>query len=534
MNIEAHAKILVLDDVSTRGVEILRSEPHFQVVVGPSMNASQLLSEIGKYHAVIVRSQTKIDGAAIEAGRLLRVIGRAGVGVDNVDVDAATQRGMVVMNTPSGNTISTAEHTFSMMMALARNIPQAHLSIREGKWDRKSFLGTELYNKTLGIIGLGRIGSEVARRAIAFGMRVLAHDPFLSLSRAKSLQVELVDFNELIQRSDFITVHMPLSEETKGMIGHDAFAQMKMGARVLNCARGGMIDETALAEALASGKVSGAALDVYEQEPLPLNSPLRKFPQVIMTPHLGASTAEAQESVGIEIAESVRKFLLDGEIQNAVNFPNIDAKTLATLKPYLSLGEKLGRALSQLAPQHIENLTVSYSGSVGELNTQPITRLILKGFLERISGREVNPVNAITLASKLGFKVEEIRTASLTDYTELVQLTASSEKEASSIAGAFFGTMNNPRIVRINEYLVEAVPEGVILLMANQDRPGIVGWIGNILGKHQINIAGMSLSREKAGGKALTVINLDSIPDEKVLSEITCDPDIFWVKIIKL
>jgi len=527
-------KILILDHVSPRGVEVLKSETGLEVVVKPPMTEPQLLSEISGYTAVIVRSETKIGRAVIEAGSQLRVIGRAGVGIDNVDLDAATERGVVVMNTPGGSTISTAEHTFSMMLAMARNIPQAHASVKDGRWDRKSFLGVELYNKTLGVVGLGRIGGEVARRAIAFGMRVLAHDPFLSLARARNLQVELVELDELFLNADFITVHMPLSEETRGMIGRDAFACMKSGVRILNCARGGILDETALAEALASGKVAGAALDVYEKEPPPADLPLRKFPQVIMTPHLGASTAEAQEGVGVEIAEAVRNFLLRGEVQNAVNVPNVDTKTLSILRPYLSLAEKLGRALSQLAPKRVGQVTISYTGPVSEMNTQPVTRLVMKGFLERISGQDVNHVNCMNIATNLGLRVEENRTVSLTDYTELIQVMARVDGEEFSIAGTFFGSTNNPRIVRINEYSVEASPQGILFLMANKDRPGIVGWIGAILGKHKVNIASMSLSREKQGGRALTVLNLDSVPDEKALSEISSDPDIYWVKVAKL
>lgn len=530
----ASHRILALDHVSPRGLDVLRAEPGFEVVVKPPMKEEELVAEISSYDALIVRSQTKVGKAAIEASSRLRVIGRAGVGVDNVDVDAATQRGVIVMNTPGGNTISTAEHTFSMMLSMARNIPQAHASMKNGQWDRKSFQGVELYNKTLGVVGLGRIGGEVARRAIAFGLRVLAYDPFLSMARAKSLQVEVVELNELLERSDIITVHMPFSDETKGMIGRPAFAKMKKGVRILNCARGGIVDEAALAEALESGKVAGAALDVFVEEPPPADHPLRKFPQVIMTPHLGASTAEAQESVGIEIAEAIRDLLARGEVRNAVNVPNVDARTLAVLKPYLALAESLGRALSQLAPNRVEKLAISYAGAVSEVNTQPVTRLVVKGFLERMSGRDVNQVNAMVAAQDLGLKVEENRTTEATDYTELIQVSARKGDEEYSLAATFFGSHNNPRIVRINGSPIEASPHGVLFLMANKDRPGIVGWIGTILGKHKVNIAGMSLSREQQGGRALTVLNLDSVPGEKVLAEITSDPDIHWVKVARL
>jgi D-3-phosphoglycerate dehydrogenase len=531
---QVKSRILALDQVSPRGVEMLRQESGFHVDVQPPLNEEQLVATLPQYEALIVRSQTKVGRRAIEVSKNLRVIGRAGVGVDNVDVEAATQRGIVVMNTPSGNTISTAEHTFSMMLSLARSIPQAHASMTGGKWDRKSFIGVEVYGKTLGIIGLGRIGSEVARRAIAFGMRVLAYDPYLSLARAKSLQVELAELKELYQRSDFITVHMPATKDTQGMISREAIAQMKQGVRLLNCARGGIIDEMALAEALASEKVAGAALDVYTTEPLPADSPLRKFPQVVMTPHLGASTNEAQESVGIEIAEAIRSYLVRGEIQNAVNVPNVDAKTLGVLKPYLNLADKLGRALSQLAPKRVEKLQINYTGPVSEVNTQPVTRLVVKGFLERTCGREVNQVNCLNEAINLGLQVEESRTTNPTDYKELIEVIAVSNNEEVSVAATFFGNTNNPRIVSINKNPVEASPQGVLFLMANKDRPGIIGWIGTIFGKHQLNIASMSLAREKQGGRALTVLNLDNVPNEKVISEITSDPDIFWVKVISL
>jgi D-3-phosphoglycerate dehydrogenase / 2-oxoglutarate reductase len=528
------ARILALDNVSSRGIDLLKQEAGFEVVEKPPLKEKELIETIGDFDAVIVRSQTKVSRGAIEASPKLKVVGRAGVGVDNVDVEAATQRGVIVMNTPSGNTISTAEHTFSMLLSLARSIPQAHASMKEGKWDRKSFLGVEIYSKTLGIIGLGRIGGEVARRAIAFGMRVLAYDPFLSMGRAKSLQVELVELENLFERSDFITVHMPLSDETQNMVNKTAFARMKKGVRILNCARGGIVNETDLAEAIQEGKVAGAALDVYETEPPAADHPLRSLSQVIMTPHLGASTAEAQESVGIEIAEAIRNFLGKGEVQNAVNVPNVDSKTLNVLRPYLLLADKLGRALSQLAPKRVEELLVSYLGPVSEVNTQPVTRLVLKGFLERTSGREVNQVNCMNLAAALGLRVEENRTASLSDYSELIEVTAKGEGQTCSIAGSFFGSANNPRIVRINQKFVEATPQGVLFLMENKDRPGIVGWIGTVFGKHKVNIASMSLSREQQGGTALTVLNLDSVPGEAVISEITSDPDIYSVKVVKL
>ncbi len=526
-------RILVADPISERGVEMLRKNPSFQVDVKTGLKEDQLCEIIGEYDALIVRSQTKVTKRVIEAARKLRVVGRAGVGVDNVDVDAATRRGVIVMNTPGGNTISTAEHTFSMMMALARSIPQAHATMKAGKWDRKSFEGVELYNKTLGVVGMGRIGTEVARRAIAFGMRVLAYDPFLSLSRAKALQVEVVELDEIYARSDFITVHVPMTDQTRGMINKDAIAKMKDGVRLINCARGGIINEKDLYDAVKSGKVAGAALDVYEQEP-PKELPLRELDAVVMTPHLAASTTEAQESVGIEVAEQIADVLAGGTIRNAVNMPTIDAKVLAVLQPYLTFGEKMGRLLAQIAPPRVERLVIEFCGKAGELESGPIGRAVLKGFLENAQGGDVNYVNAPVIAQTLGIRVGEVKSSEPIDYAELINVRAFVDGQSASLSGTFYGSANNPRIVRINDMPVEAVPTGVLFMMRNKDRPGIVGWIGSIMGKHGVNIASMSLGRDKAGGQALTVLNLDSAPGDDVLAEIKKDQDIFDVKVARL
>jgi D-3-phosphoglycerate dehydrogenase len=461
------------------------------------------------------------------------VIGRAGVGVDNVDVDAATKRGVIVMNTPAGNTISTAEHAFSLMMSIARKIPAADASIKGGKWDRKSFEGVELYSKTLAVLGMGRIGTEVARRAMAFGMRVLAYDPYLSASRARSLQVELVEkIDDILPEADFITLHMPLTAETKDMLDTRRLNLCRRGVRVVNAARGGLVNEAALAAALASGQVAAAALDVFEVEPLPADSPLRSAPNLVTTPHLGASTVEAQEGVGIEVAQQIRAALLEGEIRNAVNMPSIDAKTLAVIGPHLSLGEKLGRFLSQIAAKRCDSLNVNYSGKINEVDTTAITRSILKGFLEQAGGNEVNIVNAPAFAETIGLKITESRESSLGDYAELVELTAAGETGWVSVAGTFFGA--TPRIVKINGRHVEARPEGVLLLLENRDRPGIVGHVGTLMGKHSVNIAGMSLSRDVQGGQALTVLNLDSVPGEALVKELLAADDIRSVQTVKL
>jgi D-3-phosphoglycerate dehydrogenase len=528
--------VLVCDPISPKGIALLQQRPEFKVtVLKQKMPEAELLPLVADVHAMVVRSETKITKKVIEAAPHLRVVGRAGVGVDNVDVDAATQRGIVVMNTPGGNTISTAELTFSMLMALARKIPQAHMSMKEGKWSRKDFQGSELFNKTLGILGMGRIGTEVAKRAQAFGMKILAYDPFLTLARAKSLQVDLREnVDEVYRAADFITVHMPMTDETKGMVNAAAFGKMKKGVRILNCARGGIIKEADLFAALQSGQVGGAGLDVYETEPPPADFQLRSLPQVVMTPHLGASTEEAQENVGIEVAEAITDYLLSGGVRNAVNLPNLDAQTFQVVKPFLNLGEKLGRLLGQLAPKRNDRIVITYGGRAAQLPSDPVTRSVLKGFLELAGGKEVNQVNVHTLANSLGLEVQEIKSSEETDFNEWLHVSVVSGDQKISAAGSIFGAKNLPRIVRLNSQPVEIVPEGVLFLMNNKDRPGIVGYIGTLMGRHNVNIASMSLSRDTAGGNALTVLNLDSVPPPELLAEIQKDPDISNVRVAKL
>ncbi len=534
MNAEkAVHKVFVADAVSERGVEMLAATEGIEVTFEPGLSESELVKKIGDYEALIVRSATKVTPAIILAAHKLRVIGRAGVGVDNVDIDAATKRGIIVMNTPGGNTISTAEHAFSLMVSVARHIPQAHASMTAGRWDRKKFEGVELCGKVLAVLGMGRIGTEFARRAIAFGMRVVAYDPYLSASRARSLQVELFDdLDEALAQADFITLHMPLTNETRHMLDAKRIAKLKPGVRIVNCARGGLIDESALLAALESGHVAGAALDVYEQEPPPADSPLRSSPNLVLTPHLGASTAEAQESVGIEIAEAIKAALLEGTIRNAVNAPSLDAKTLKAVGHFIELGEKLGQFLSQTAPKRADSLQIAFSGRLAEEDTTPVSRAILKGFLQMAGGGDVNVVNAPTLAQTLGIKVVETRASTDEDFADLIEITAARGNDKASVAGTFFGT--KPRIVKVNGRHVEARPKGVLFLFENRDRPGIVGHIGTILGRNNVNIASMSLSRAAVGGQALTILNLDSAPSQKVIDEITADTDIVGATVITL
>src|SRR6266536_1431836 len=526
-------KVLVADSISKSGIDELSRDGALDVAIKTGLNETQLVDQIPEFSALIVRSQTKVTAAILNAGAKLRVVGRAGVGVDNVDVESATRRGVVVLNAPGGNTVSTAEHAFSLLLAVARKIPHADANVRNKHWDKKNFEGVELYNKTLGVIGMGRIGSELSRRAIAFGMRVVAYDPYLSVTRARSLQVELVDeLDDLLTNADFISLHTPLTAETRHILDVARLQKTKRGVRIINCARGGLIDEAALVQALQDLHVAGAALDVFEIEPLPADSPLRSAPNLVLTPHLGASTAEAQESVGIEIAQSIRAALLEGTIRNAVNMPSLDAKTLAIIGPHLRFGEKLGRFLSQLAPKRVETLNINYSGKVNEVDTTVITRSILKGFLQIAGGSEVNEVNAPSFAETLGLKVSESRLSAPGDYTDMLELSAAGEGKVVSVGGAFFGA--TPRIVSINSRPVEARPHGVVLVLENTDRPGMVGRIGTLLGDHGVNIATMSLSRNQAGGTALTVLNLDTAPSEKLLTEIRASEDIHSAQVIQL
>jgi len=526
-------KILIADSISQRGIDELSREGALDITIKPGLSETELIKIVSEFSALVVRSQTKVTADVLKAGGKLRVVGRAGVGVDNVDVEAATRRGIVVLNAPGGNTVSTAEHAFSLLLSVARKIPQADATLRAGKWDRKNLEGVELYNKTLGVIGMGRIGSELSRRAIAFGMRVIAYDPYLSATRARSLQVELVDeLDDLLAASDFISLHTPLTPETRHILDAVRLQRAKRGVRIINCARGGLIEETALANALQDRHVAAAALDVFEIEPLPNDSPLRSAPNLVLTPHLGASTAEAQESVGIEIAQSIRAALLEGTIRNAVNMPNLDARTLAIIGPHLRFGEKLGKFLSQIAPRRADVLNINYSGKVNEVDTTAITRSVLKGFLHAAGGSDVNEVNAPAFAESLGLKVTESRLSAPGDYTDMLELSAAGDGKTVSVGGAFFGA--TPRIVSINSRPVEARPHGVVLVLENTDRPGMVGRIGTLLGDHGVNIATMSLSRNQAGGTALTVLNLDTVPDEALLEEIRASEDIHSAQVIEL
>jgi len=525
-------KILITDSLAEAGIKILEKEKKFNVVVKTKLSPDELKKEIKDADALIIRSGTKATAEVIKAADKLKVIGRAGVGLDNVDVEAASKKGIIAMNTPSGNTISTAEHAMSLILSLSRRIPQANASLQAKKWERKKFMGVELYGKALGIIGLGRIGTEVARRASSFGMKILAYDPFLSSDKAGELNIQLADLNEVLKKSDYITIHTPLTDETKNIISTKAFKMMKKTAYIVNAARGGVIDEKALATAVKSGEIAGAALDVFEKEP-PFESPALGVENIIVTPHLGASTEEAQINVAIEVAEQVRDALLYGSVRNAVNFPSLDAETARVLKPFVSLAEKLGQFEGQVAEGRLKKVSITYTGEIVNYNLKPLTISVVKGLLSPILGETVNYVNALVIADERNIKIAESESGKIKDFANLISVQVETEKGKTSIEGTLF-TKVDPRIVKIGQFYVDAIPSGNMVLISNRDVPGIVGQIGTILGKNKINIAGMSFGREIPGKEAISILNVDSVISSKVLNEIKKAKDLLDAKVIKL
>ena len=528
-------KVLVADKISPKGVAFLRQQPGIEVIEAYPSPDRKLLELVKDVHAIAVRSETKITKEVLAAAPLLKVVGRAGVGVDNVDVEAATERGVVVMNTPAGNTIATAELTFTHILCGARPVPQAAASMKAGQWDRKTFSGIELFKKTLGIVGLGRIGGEVAKRAQAFGMRVVAYDPYLAPSRAKAMQVEAVTLDELLVQSDYITVHMPMTDDTHHMIDEAAFEKCKKGVRIFNCARGGIIKEAALIAALKSGKVAAAGLDVFEEEPLAKDSEFLKLPNVVLTPHLGASTTEAQEAVGIEVAEQIADVLNGGVIRNAVNMPSMDANAVKVLGPYLDLGAKLGTLVQQIAPAQIATLRITYWGKIVDLDVNAVTRAIQRGFLRRISGDSINFVNAPSALERLGVRAEIVKSTDDSGYTDLIKVEATASAGGIfSASGTLIGKSNQPRVVEINGREVEVLADGKLLVLENLDQPGMVGAVGTLLGKDKVNIADMSLSRLTPGGTAYMVVRVDTEPSEAARKEIKGHPAIKMAKFVQL
>ena len=528
-------KILIADKISESGVSYLREKDGVEVVEAYGSSPGELKVKAADAAAIIVRSASSVTREIIEAAPNLRAVGRAGVGIDNIDLEAASDKGVIVMNTPGGNTIATAELTFTHLLCSARPIPQANASMKSGKWDKKSFQGSELYQKTLGILGLGRIGAEVAKRAQAFGMTVLAYDPYLTTARAEQLEVKKAELEELFQKADFITVHMPKTEATANMINADSLKLMKQGVRILNCARGGLIDEAALAEAVASGKVAAAGLDVFVEEPLAADSPLREHDRIVMTPHLGASTAEAQENVGLEVAECIYDALTGGFVRNSVNAPSVDPKHLQALRPYLDLAYKLGTVIQQLTPAEISLVRITYSGKLSSLDVKPVTRAFQRGYLSRIT-TDVNDVNAPRIMERLGIKGEIVQNDLERDYTDLIRIEAlDAQGQSWSIEGTLMGKSQSPRLTLVNERNVEIqLDDKYLLVIENQDIPGIVGMVGTILAKYQLNISNMSLSRNTVGGISLNICGLDSAPSADVLAEIDADEAIKGLRLVDL
>lgn len=524
-------KVLIADNVSDEGIEILQAAPDFEVSVQKDISAEDLLKEVGKYHALIVRSRTQVTKEVLAAGENLKVVGRAGVGVDNIDLDAATERGIVVLNAPEGNTISTAEHTVALMLALARHIPQANQSLKEGRWDRKTFVGTELAGKTLGVIGFGRIGSTVARIAQGLHMNVLAYDPFISEERAKEMGVTAASLETIITQADIITIHTPKTPETENLINKETIAKMKDGVRIINCARGGIVNEADLVEALKSGKVAGAALDVYAQEP-PADFELFKLPNLVATPHLAASTVEAQVNVAIDVIKEVMAALRGEPLKSAVNMPILRPEAFAKVKPYLKLAERLGSFLGQILSGVLQEVEVTYSGQLADYAVSPLTAAVLKGLLRPAFGAEVNSVNASYLARKRGIKVTESKRSN-GNYTNLIHLTVTTSSGRQQMAATLFGD-GNPRIVQIDEYYIDTVPEGYLLVTKHKDRPGIIGAVGSLLGDGEINIASMQLGRNEVGGQAVMVLRVDQPIPQQLLDKLARYPDMEKVHFVTL
>ncbi|MFB0841901.1 phosphoglycerate dehydrogenase [Paenibacillus oleatilyticus] len=517
-------KVLVMDGISDMGIQLLYDAPDVVVEKKNGLSEDELVAIIADYDALLVRSATKVTERIMGAGSKLKVVGRAGVGVDNIDLEAATKRGIVVINAPDGNTIATCELTFAMMMSVARIIPQAYKKTVGGEWDRKTFVGVELRNKVLGVLGMGRIGSEVAKRAKAFGMEVLGYDPFLTEERAEKLGVKLGTVNEICAAADFITVHTPLTNETRHMISKPQFELMKKGARIINCARGGIIDEMALVEAIDAGIVAGAAFDVFEKEPPAADHPFLNHPKIVVTPHLGASTVEAQENVAIDVSEEVLHILRNQPFKNAVNMPPVPANVLNALQPYFNLGEKLGVFLGQTIDGPVSEIVVNYSGDLTDVDTTPLTRYIVKGILaNQLEG--VNIVNAMHLAKTRGLNVVVQKSSTAKSFTNLVSVTLKTKQEERVLAGTLLSGYGE-RIVQIDQYPVDIAPSGHLLLISHNDKPGIIGKVGTLLGDNGVNIATMQVGRKVVGGSAIMVLTTDKETPKEVLDRLIQLPEL--------
>ncbi len=505
----------------------------FSVGFKTKLSKEELLKEIKDYEGLIVRSATKVTKEVIEAGGRLRIIGRAGTGLDNVDTDAATRRGIVVMNTPGGNTITTAEHTMAMVVAMSRKIPQATASMKAGKWEKSKFMGVELNNKTMGLVGLGQIGSHVTKLAQGHFMNVIGYDPYLAKDRAKQMGIEVVELAELFERADVISVHTPLTNETRGIINTATMNNMKDGVMIVNCARGGIINEQDLYEALKSGKVFAAAFDVFEEEPIQTDHPLLTLDNFVCTPHIGASTEEAQENVAIGIAEQFVDYFKRGLARGAVNVPSVSPEVLPQLQPYLTLAERMGLFQAQLLEGGVKAVTVEYFGEVAGLSVAPLTIAVLRGLLAPILEDVINFVNAPVVAKDRGIEVKEVKSSDAGDFTSLIRIKVETAQQSYVVAGTLFHRQD-PRIVEINQYQVEVASEGQMILIDNVDRPGVIGTVGRILGEHSVNIAQMQCSRAEQGGQALLILGLDAPPPAEVLEAVKKEDGILSVRLVDL
>jgi D-3-phosphoglycerate dehydrogenase len=523
-------KVLIADPVSEEGIDILR--PHAQVDVKTGLGPEELISIIGDYEALVVRSQTQVTARVIEAGKKLQVIGRAGVGIDNIDVDRATRQGIVVVNAPTGNTISAAEHTIALMLALARHIPQANTVLKSGVWRRSDFMGTEVRGKTLGIIGLGNVGSEVARRARGLEMKLLGYDPFISVDQARKLEVELVPLEQLLRESDFITLHIPRTETTKGLIGAKELALVKPTARIINCARGGLINEKTLAKAVKEGHIAGAAIDVFSKEPT-TESALFESDNIIVTPHLGASTTEAQAMAARDVALQIVDVFNGRPARYSVNAPFIPAETLSVLAPFMQVASLTGKLVSQLAEGQLNTIQIKYEGEISNYDTNALKAAALGGLLEEVSEERINLVNASIIAAKRGLAVVEQKEAACENYASLITVEATTSAGATTVAGT--AMRGEPHIVRINNYWIDIIPTGGYFLFSDhRDRPGLIGAVGKIAGDVDINISSMHVSRLKLRGQALMILALDEpLPDEQ-LQQILSIPDVSTAKLVRL
>lgn len=510
--------VLITDPLSEEGIQPLREAKNIHVVVDTELTPEQLEEKIVGFDALLVRSQTQVTRSLISKAKNLKIIGRAGVGVDNIDLEAATEHGIIVVNAPNGNTNSAAEHTMAMIMALSRNIPQAYLALKNHEWNRKKYVGVELKDKTLGVIGLGRIGSEVAYRAKGQRMNVIAYDPFLTKEKAEKMGIGCGTFEEVIQQADFITVHTPLMKETRHLINADAFAKMKDGVYIVNCARGGIIDEDALYDAIVSGKVAGAALDVFEEEPFHEHR-LLELPQVVATPHLGASTVEAQEIVAIDVSRDVIRYLNGEPVKNPVNLPSLPKDVLATIEPYFHLAEKLGAFLIDLVKEVTEEIRIYYSGELYDVEVGPLTRNTVKGILKRHLGSHVNDVNALYLAERRDITVRESKTSSNKGFTNLITVEIKTKSQTRRVSGTLLNGLG-PRIVKVDDYSVDVTPKGHMVFIQHIDMPGVIGRMGSILAKHDINIATMQVDRSDVGGSAMMMLTIDRHLDDAALEEL--------------